>query len=98
MRASNNKGEMSATFSKTSQSDNIICMRNFNAKKGSANKSFEHIIGKQGLGAISTNSEMLKNLCSSYDLAIGGKLKNSETPSIQLFKHLTHSKPNMWSI
>lgn len=42
-----------------------------NAKVGSNNKGLEQIMGKNGIGDMNKNGEMLVNFCASYDLVTG---------------------------
>lgn len=46
-------------------------MRDFNAKVGRNNTSYEEIMGKHDLGTMNKNGEMFANLCANNNLDIG---------------------------
>ena len=50
----------------------IIVMGDFNAKIGSDNRSYEEIMGQQGLGEMNDNGERFADLCASSGLVIEG--------------------------
>jgi hypothetical protein len=50
-----------------------MAMGHLNAKVG-ANKNFEHIMGRHGLGTMKENGERFIELCSNNNLVIGGTL------------------------
>ena len=51
-----------------------IVMGDLNAKIGDNNINYERTIGKEGCGDMNENGERLVDLCSAYDLWIGGSL------------------------
>ena len=51
-----------------------ILMGDFNAKIGSDNNRYEEVMGRQGLGKMSENGEMLADVCAFNNMIIGGSV------------------------
>jgi hypothetical protein len=54
--------------------DMKIVMGDMNAKVGGSNNSYERALGREGCGTMNGNGEKLAEMCTSYDLVIGGTL------------------------
>lgn len=67
---------LSATLERQNKGNIVIMMGDMNAKVGSDNDNFEKIMGKHGVGTRNDNGSRLVELCSYYDLVIGGTLFN----------------------
>jgi hypothetical protein len=52
----------------------VLMMGDFNARVGSANDNFEHIMGKHGVGAMNENGNLFVELCGNHSLKIGETL------------------------
>jgi len=56
------------------QKDMTILMGDLNAKIGSDNSGYEEVMGRQELGRMNTNGEMLADLCAFNNMIIGGSM------------------------
>uniref|UniRef100_A0A0L8GNS1 Endonuclease/exonuclease/phosphatase domain-containing protein n=1 Tax=Octopus bimaculoides TaxID=37653 RepID=A0A0L8GNS1_OCTBM len=54
--------------------DMLILMGDMNAKVGSDNSGRERVMGRNGLGVMNENGELLDDFCAVNELAIGGTL------------------------
>ncbi len=52
----------------------VLMMGDFNARVGSANDNFEHIMGKHGVRTMNENGNLFLELCGNHSLKIGGTL------------------------
>src|ERR1700729_3288611 len=59
---------------KVKSKDITILMSDLNAKIGEDNRGYEETMGKQGLGVMNENGELLVDLCATNKLLIGGSL------------------------
>ena len=66
-----------------------IVMGDLNAKVGKDNTGYERAMGREGCGNMNDNGERLLEICTTYDLAIGGTL----FPHPEIHK-LTWCSPN----
>lgn len=66
--------QLSTTLDKIRKGDIKIVMGDLNAKVGSNNSNFEHVMGRHGLGEMNENGELFTDLCSNHDLVIGGTI------------------------
>ena len=57
---------------KLKEKDMVMLMGDLNAKIGSDNSGYEQVIGRQGLGKLNENGDMLADLCAFYNMIIGG--------------------------
>ena len=69
--------------------DLIVVMGDLNAKVGNNNINMDRVMGKHGCGTMNDNGERLVELCSAYNLVIGGTL----FPHLDIHK-LTWCSPN----
>jgi hypothetical protein len=65
-------GELSQTLKQVPKGDIKILAGDLNAKVGSGNGGRESVMGKNGLGEMNTNGELLAELCVNHELVIGG--------------------------
>lgn len=54
--------------------DLVIFMGDFNAKIGTDNVGWEHVMGRHGMGQRNENCELLIEICANHELRIGGSL------------------------
>jgi hypothetical protein len=66
--------QLQAELENTPRHEMKIVMGDLNAKVGNDNKSYERAMGREGCGTINDNGERLLDICTSYDLVIGGTL------------------------
>lgn len=66
--------QLDQTLSRIPKQDIVVLMGDFNAKVGNRNEDIEHIIGKQGLGVMNENGELLVDFCGAHNLRIGRTL------------------------
>ncbi|KAK2140552.1 hypothetical protein NP493_5722g00002 [Ridgeia piscesae] len=59
---------------KLKEKDMTILMGNLNAKIGSDNSGYEEVMGRQGLGKMNENGEMLADFCAFNNMIIGGSV------------------------
>ena len=59
---------------KLKEKDMTILMGDLNAKIGSDNSGYEEVMGRQGLGKINENGEMLADFCAFNNMIIGGSM------------------------
>ena len=57
---------------KLKEKDMTILMGDLNAKIGSDNSGYEEVMGRQGLGRMNENGEMLADFCAFNNMIIGG--------------------------
>ena len=62
------------TNDKLKEKDMIILMGDLNAKIGSDNSGYEEVMGRQGLGKMNENGEMLADFCAFNNMIIGGSV------------------------
>ena len=67
-------GLLEATLHKIRQSNIIIIMGDFNAKIRDDNQGLQHVMGRHDLGKRNENGDIFIELCTNYDLIIGGSL------------------------
>ncbi len=60
------------TIRRCSRKDVTIIMGDTNAKVGSDNSGYQHIMGTHGLGTMNENGELFTNFCAEHSLVIGG--------------------------
>lgn len=68
------------TLLNVTQNDVVMLMDDFNAQIARDNINYENILGKHATGHRSENGELLLEICSNFDLKIGGSVfshKNS---------------------
>lgn len=65
---------MQAELEEIPRPDMNIVMGDMNAKVGRDNTNYERAVGRAGCGTINENGEWLVELCTIYDLFIGGTL------------------------
>lgn len=65
---------MQAELEEIPRHDTNIVMGDMNAKVGRDNTNYETAVGREGCGTINENGEWLVELCTIYDLFIGGTL------------------------
>lgn len=65
---------MQAELEEIPRPDMNIVMGDMNAKVGRDNTNYERAVGREGCGTINENGEWLVELCTIYDLFIGGTL------------------------
>ena len=51
-----------------------ILIGDLNARIGSDNSGYEEVMGRQGLGKIDENGEMLADVCAFNNMVIGGSV------------------------
>ncbi|KAK2164497.1 hypothetical protein NP493_1413g00067 [Ridgeia piscesae] len=70
----NDKDEeyMQTLCDKLKEKDMTILMGDLNAKIGSDNSGYEEVMGRQGLGKMNENDEMLADFCAFNNMIIGG--------------------------
>uniref|UniRef100_A0A023EEA0 Putative rte ele1 orf1-h 1e-60-j 4 n=1 Tax=Aedes albopictus TaxID=7160 RepID=A0A023EEA0_AEDAL len=66
--------QLTAIVDKIPKGDILISMGDFNAKVGSDNSNYEHVMGRHGLGEMSENGELFAEFCGNNDMMIGGSL------------------------
>ena len=66
--------QLQAELEETPQHDMKIIMGDLNAKVGSNNKNYDRAMGREGCGIMNENGERLLELCTTYNLVIGGTL------------------------
>ena len=59
---------------KLKEKDMTILMGDLNAKIGSDNSGYEKVMGRQGLGKMNENGEMLADFCAFNNMIIGGSV------------------------
>ena len=59
---------------KLKEKDMTILMGELNAKIGSDNSGYEEVMGRQGLGRMNENGEMLADFCAFNNMIIGGSV------------------------
>ena len=59
---------------KLKEKDMTILMGDLNAKIGSDNSGYEEVMGRQGLGKMNENGEMLADFCAFNNMIIGGSV------------------------
>ncbi|KAK2179617.1 hypothetical protein NP493_480g03044 [Ridgeia piscesae] len=59
---------------KLKEKDMTILMGDLNAKIGSDNSGYEEVMGRQGLGNMNENGEMLAEFCAFNNMIIGGSM------------------------
>ena len=59
---------------KLKEKDMTILMGDLNAKIGSYNSGYEEVMGRQGLGKMNENGEMLADFCAFNNMIIGGSV------------------------
>ncbi|XP_058828450.1 craniofacial development protein 2-like [Topomyia yanbarensis] len=64
--------QLNAVVDKIPKGDIKIYMGDFNAKVGSDNSDYEHVMGRHGLGEMNENGELLAEFCGNNDMVIGG--------------------------
>ena len=64
--------QLQSVLDKIPNRDMLILMGNMNAKVGPDNTDREREMGRQGLGEMNENGEMLADFCSTNSLVIGG--------------------------
>lgn len=77
-------GCLSDIIRKVQKRDIIFLMGDFNAKLGSGNVGKELVMGKHGDGAINDNGERLAEICTDYDLLVGGNSVSTQDVSQRL--------------
>ena len=65
-------GSLQTLIDHTQKRDMIIVMGDMNAKVGADNTDRELIMGRNGVGSMNENGELLADLCAFNDLVIGG--------------------------
>ena len=81
--------QLQAELEEAPQHDMKIIMGDLNAKVGSYNKNYDRAMGREGCGIMNENGERLLELCTTYNLVIGGSL----FPHTDIHK-LTWCSPN----
>ncbi|XP_073670675.1 uncharacterized protein [Paramisgurnus dabryanus] len=66
--------ELQALLEETPRHDMKIVMGDMNAKIGSDNTNYERAMGREGCGTMNENGERLMELCTTYNLVVGGTL------------------------
>ena len=66
--------QLSTTLDKIRKGDIKIVMGDLNAKVGSDNTNFEHVMERHGLGEMNENGELFADLSNNHDLVIGGTI------------------------
>ncbi|XP_058828392.1 uncharacterized protein LOC131688237 [Topomyia yanbarensis] len=66
--------QLNAVVDKIPKADIKIYMGDVNAKMGSDNSYYEHVMGRLGLGEMCENGELLAEFCGNNDMVIGGSL------------------------
>ena len=59
---------------KLKEKDMTILMGDLNAKSGPDNSGYEEVMGRQGLGRMNENGEMLADFCAFNNMIIGGSV------------------------
>ena len=59
---------------KLKEKDMTILIGDLNAKIGSDNSGYEEVMGRQGLGKMNENGEMLDDFCAFNNMIIGGSV------------------------
>ena len=59
---------------KLKEKDMTILMGDLDAKIGSDNSGYEEVMGRQGLGKMNENGEMLADFCAFNNMFIGGSV------------------------
>ena len=59
---------------KLKENDMTVFMGDFNAKIGSDNSGYKEVMGRQGLGKMNENGEMLPDFCAFNNMIIGGSV------------------------
>ena len=66
--------QLDKTLEMIKPSDITILMGDMNAKIGSENGGYEHVMGRQGVGERNNNGDRFVELCGHHNLVIGGSL------------------------
>ena len=66
--------QLQAKLERTPRHEMKILMGNLNVKVGSDNTNHDRAMGKEGCGSMNNNGERLLEICTTYDLVIGGTL------------------------
>lgn len=66
--------ELAQVLNRTRMGEVVILMGDFNAQVGSLNDNDKAVMGRHGLGRRTDNGERLVELCSQYNLVIGGTI------------------------
>ena len=66
--------QLQASLEEIPSHDLKIVMGDMNAKVGNDNTDYERSMGREGCGIMNENGERLLELCTTYDLVIGGTL------------------------
>ena len=66
--------QLQAELEDTPRHDLKIVMGDMNAKVGNDNANYNRAMGKEGYGVMNENGERLLELCTTYNLVIGGTL------------------------
>ena len=82
--------QLQQEYDRTPKHDVKIIMGDLNAKIGSDNVDYEHIMGKHGCGTRNENGERLIEFCSTNNLVVGGTI----FPHKEIHK-LTWYSPNL---
>jgi hypothetical protein len=64
--------QLNETITTVQKRDVILVMEDMNAKIGSNNEGFVHVMGRHGIGNMNENGQLFSELCSRCDLIIGG--------------------------
>eukprot|EP00914_Ancora_sagittata_P010289 GHVO01019881.1.p1 GENE.GHVO01019881.1~~GHVO01019881.1.p1 ORF type:complete len:196 (+),score=11.23 GHVO01019881.1:905-1492(+) len=66
--------DLHATLSSTPKNDKIILLGDFNARVGTDYKTWEPVIGRNGVGKCNSNGELLLQMCTEHELLITNTL------------------------
>ena len=79
--------DLHATLSSTPKNDKIILLGDFNARVGTDYKTWEPVIGRNGVGKCNSNGELLLQMCTEHELLITNTLFRLPTRNKTTWMH-----------